>query len=99
MAGGPLRLRVRLTPRSGRDRIDGWAPDAEGGRVLRARVAAPPAEGAANAALIALLAKSLGVPKSAVAIVSGATSRLKIVEIEGDAAVLNERLDAAFPDP
>ena len=93
MAGGPLRLRVRLTPRGGRDRLDGWT-EIDGERVLRVRVAAPPVEGAANAALIALLAKALGLPKSAVRIAAGETSRLKTVEIAGGPADLASRLHA-----
>jgi uncharacterized protein (TIGR00251 family) len=92
LAGGALRFRVRLTPRGGRDRIDGFAPDAAGERVLRVRVAAPPVDGAANAALVRLLAKALGVPKSAVAIVGGKTSRDKTVEVAGDPAELGGRL-------
>jgi uncharacterized protein len=90
--GGTLRLRVRLTPRGGRDRVDGFAADAGGERVLRVRVAAPPVDGAANAALVRLLAKALGVPKSAVTIVSGETSRDKTVEVVGEPADLAKRL-------
>ena len=93
-----LRLRVRLTPRGGRDHIEGWVAAGEE-RLLKVRVAAPPAEGAANAALVALLAKSLGVPKSAVAIVAGTTSRLKTVEIAGDAAGLSARLETLGTAP
>jgi uncharacterized protein (TIGR00251 family) len=74
---------VRLTPRGGRDRIDGWMADAEGRPLLKVRVAAPPVEGEANAALEKLLAKALGVPRSAVAVVSGQTARVKMVRIEG----------------
>lgn len=92
--GDGLRLRVRLTPRSGRDRIDGWVADEDGAPVLKARVAAPPVGGAANAALIRLLAKALGVPKSAVTITAGETARAKTVEIDGDAATLSDRLEA-----
>ncbi|MBO9559443.1 MAG: DUF167 domain-containing protein [Caulobacter sp.] len=77
------RLAVRLTPRGGREAIDGWAIDGEGRAYLKVRVAAPPVEGAANAALLALLAKTLGVPKSSLSIASGAGARLKLVEIEG----------------
>ena len=78
-----MRLAVRLTPRGGRDAIDGWASGADGRPYLKARVAAPPAEGEANAALTLLLAKTLGVSKSAVRIAAGQTGRLKSVEIEG----------------
>ena len=78
-----MRLAVRLTPRGGRAAIDGWAVDGEGRPYLKVRVAAPPVEGAANAALIALLAKTLGLPKSALSIASGAGARLKLIDIEG----------------
>jgi uncharacterized protein YggU (UPF0235/DUF167 family) len=76
------------------DRIDGWAEDADGARLLRVRVSAPPVGGAANAALVRLLARAAGVPKSAVAIVQGEASRLKTVEIAGDPAALSSRLAA-----
>ena len=87
-----MRFRVRLTPRGGRDRIEGFAPGAAGERALRVRVAAPPVDGAANAALVRLVAKALGMPKSAVTIVGGEASRDKTVEVAGDAAELAERL-------
>ncbi|MET0337968.1 MAG: DUF167 family protein [Caulobacter sp.] len=77
------RIAIRLTPRGGRDRIDGWDRDGEGRPYLKARVSAPPEDGKANAALVVLLAKALGVPKSAVKIASGQTARLKQIEIEG----------------
>lgn len=77
------RIAVRLTPRGGRDRIDGWDRDGEGRPYLKARVSAPPEDGKANAALVVLLAKALVVPKSAVTIASGQTARLKQVEIDG----------------
>jgi uncharacterized protein (TIGR00251 family) len=78
-----VRLAVRLTPRGGRDAVDGWAVDAEGRRLLKARVSAPPVEGEANAALIRLIAKTLGLPRSAVSIASGDGARVKILRIEG----------------
>ncbi|HEY9233789.1 MULTISPECIES: DUF167 family protein [Phenylobacterium] len=78
-----MRLAVRVTPKGGRDAIDGWALDANGRPHLKVRVSVAPTEGAANAAVIAFLAKQLGRPKSALRIVSGETSRLKMVEIEG----------------
>jgi uncharacterized protein (TIGR00251 family) len=89
---GRLRLRVRLTPRGRRDLIDGFAANAGGQQVLKVRVAAPPVEGAANRALVRLLARTLGVARSAVTIVSGETSRAKMVEIAGDPADLEGRL-------
>jgi uncharacterized protein YggU (UPF0235/DUF167 family) len=77
----PLRLIVRLTPRGGRDAIEGWA--------------APPLDGAANAALEKLIAKALKCPKSAVRIVAGGQSRVKQLEIDGIAAA---DLEGAFGD-
>ena len=76
-------LTVRLTPRAGADRIEGWAADAAGRPVLKVRVAAPPVEGAANAALIALLAKQLKRPKSAISLLTGDTARIKRLQIDG----------------
>lgn len=77
------RFAVRLTPRGGRDAIDGWGEDVDGRPVLKARVAAPPVEGEANAALVRLLAKALGVARSSVRIVSGEGARVKILAVEG----------------
>ena len=88
----PLRIAVRLTPKGGRDAIDGWREDAAGKRVLAARVAAPPEDGKANEALVRLLAKTLDVAKSKVRIVTGETSRMKIVEVAGDSPSLAARL-------
>jgi uncharacterized protein YggU (UPF0235/DUF167 family) len=55
-------LAVRLTPRGGRDAVDGWALDTDGRSYLKVRVASPPVDGAANAALLAFLAKTLKIP-------------------------------------
>ena len=78
-----VRLAVRLTPRGGRDAADGWARDEKGQPYLKARVAAPPVEGAANAALEKMIAKALKVSRASVRIVAGDQSRLKILEIDG----------------
>lgn len=78
-----LSLVVRLTPRGGRDAADGWACDGDGRPYLKVRVSSPPVEGAANAALIAFLAKALKVPRSAVRVVSGDTARVKRLELDG----------------
>ena len=72
------RITVRLTPRGGRDAIDGWDGD-----VLRVRVAAAPVDGKANDALLRLLAKALGVAPSRVTLVSGTQARLKTVDVDG----------------
>lgn len=83
MSAPPLRLTVRLTPRGGRDAVDGWGRDENGRPYLKARVAAPPVDGAANAALERLVAKALKRPKSAVRIVGGEQARVKQLEIDG----------------
>jgi len=87
-----LRLTVRLTPRGGRDALGGLREIEPVGPVLLARVASPPLEGAANKALVKLIAKALGVPKSAVAIAAGETARIKTLEIAGDPAALERVL-------
>lgn len=71
-------LKIRVNPRSSRNQITGWQDD-----VLGIKLTAPPVEGAANKACIEFLADKLGVKKSQVTLVSGATSREKIFEIEG----------------
>jgi uncharacterized protein YggU (UPF0235/DUF167 family) len=72
-----------MTPRGGRDAVDGWASDADGRPYLKVRVASPPVDGAANAALIAFLAKTLKIPRSAVRLAAGDTARLKRLELDG----------------
>jgi uncharacterized protein YggU (UPF0235/DUF167 family) len=89
-----LRLTVRLTPRGGRDVLGGVRRDQAGRAQFLARVSPPPVDGAANTALVRLVAKALGVPKSAVAITSGETARIKTLEIAGDPATLERALKA-----
>lgn len=81
------RIPVRLTPRAGTSRVDGVVDG-----VLRVRVAAPAVAGAANRALLRLIAAELDVPGSAVRLASGQTSRVKLVEVDGvDAAAVAVR--------
>ena len=83
-----IRLAVRLTPRASREEVVGFE-----GKTLRVRVTAPPVEGRANAALVRLLSRRLGVPRGAVRVVAGQTSRNKVVAVDGlDAAELQRRL-------
>ena len=79
-----MSFQVRLTPKGGRNAIEGWAEGPDGKRYLKARVAAPPEDGKANEALVRLIAKALDVGKTRVRIVSGAASRMKTVEAEAD---------------
>lgn len=74
-----VRFAVRLTPRGGDDRVDGVSPEGE----LQARVSAPAVGGAANAALVRLIAAELDLPRSSVRLVAGATGRHKLVVVEG----------------
>ena len=91
-AGGIL-LVVRLTPKGGRDAIDGVEELSDGRAVLKARVRAAPSEGEANAALVKLLARSLGVAPRDVAIVAGDTARIKRLKIAGSTPVLAAALE------
>ena len=88
------RVRVRLTPKSARDELDGLEVLSDGTSVLAARVRAVPEKGAANLALETLLAKRLGVARTRVSVVSGSTSRIKTVAIEGDAEIVAASLKA-----
>ncbi len=88
--GSRLIVSVRVTPRARRNALafeDG---------ILRVWLMAPPVEGAANAALLALLAERVGLPKRAVTLVRGETSREKVVAIEGISALeFNQRIQAS----
>ena len=91
-----LSIAIRLTPRGGRDGIDGVETLADGRQVLKARVRAAPSDGEANAALIVLLAKEFSVPRSQVSLTAGASARLKRILILGDAEELAARLQKQF---
>ena len=79
-----LEIRTRVTPRGGRDAIDGIETLSEGRAVLKVRVWAVPEDGAAYEAVRGLLAKALKVPASAVSLEAGATARLKTFLISGE---------------
>ena len=83
---------LRVTPNAGRDAIEGVERRDDRSACLRVRVAAVADRGRANAAVITLLAKALGVSKSTLSVQSGATSRLKTVSVSGDAETLCARL-------
>ena len=89
--GDHVLLTVRLTPNARDERIEGVRVLADGKAVLAARVRAVPEDGAANAALAKLLAKASGLPKSRVSVVSGATQRVKILRLEGEAVAIAAR--------
>jgi uncharacterized protein YggU (UPF0235/DUF167 family) len=87
-----ISVALRVTPRGGRDGIDGIETLADGRCVMKVRVRAIAEGGEANRAVTELLAKALGVPKAKVRLLSGATSRLKQVAVEGDPKSLGEAL-------
>jgi uncharacterized protein len=88
-----VTLDVRLTPRGGRDTIEGVERRADGRIVLKARVRAAPFEGQANAALCRLLAHALGIAPRAVEIAAGEGARIKRLRIAGDPQMLAAMLD------
>jgi uncharacterized protein (TIGR00251 family) len=87
-----ISIALRVTPRGGRDDIDGVETLANGRVVVKVRVRAIADGGEANRAVMELLAKALGVPKAKVRILSGATSRLKQIAVDGDPAKLGDAL-------
>ena len=91
---GGIGIALRVTPRGGRDGIDGIETLSDGRSVLKVRVRAIADGGEANRAVTELLARAIGVPKAKVRLVSGATARLKQVAIDGDPAALGEALRA-----
>ena len=84
-------VRVRLTPKTSTDAIDGLE-DTGDGPAIKARVRALPSEGEANKAIEKLLASWLAVPKTAVAVTAGAKSRVKLLTVAGDPVVLERSL-------
>ncbi len=86
-ADGRLTLTLHIQPGAKRTEVAG-----EHGDALKIRLAAPPVDGKANAALLAFIAERLGVSKSAVTLKSGQTSRRKVVEVEGATAEVGRLL-------
>lgn len=94
MTENAVLLRVRLTPKGGRDAIDGLTTTADG-PALKARVRAAPEDGDANAALVACIADWLDLAKRDVTLSAGHKSRVKVISIAGPSADLVQRLSAA----
>ena len=91
-----MRLTVRVTPRGGRDAVEGWTRDDAGRLVLKVRVAAAAADGKANAAVLALIAGRLGVAPSSLSLVRGQTARVKQIDL---GAVDEAQAIRAFGEP
>lgn len=87
-----VSLSVRLTPGAKRDTVQGLVDAAGNRRALKASVTAPPEDGRANKALIALLAKEMKLPKSSISMLSGETSRHKALLVAGETAPLLEKI-------
>jgi uncharacterized protein (TIGR00251 family) len=87
MSLGVCRLGIRVQPRASKDQVVGWQ-----GQSLKVRLTAPPVDGAANEALIAYLAKALGIPKVRIQLLRGETGREKVVEIGLEQAEVLKRL-------
>jgi len=85
-------LAVRVTPRSSRPGLGGWRTGADGRVELEIRVAEPPADGAANDAVVRLLSKALGISRSELSIISGSTSRHKRIAIPFEVEEVRRRL-------
>ena len=88
-----IQIAVRVTPRGGRDALTAGTKEH-----FAARLSAPPVDGAANAALVPLVARHFGVPKRAVRIVAGETARLKRLHIAGDPQMLARVAEALYGD-
>ena len=95
VAKNGVEVRVRLTPKSSRDSVEGIEETAEG-PVLKTRVTAIPEDGKANAALEVLIAGWLKVPKRSVAVTSGPKSRIKTLTVSGVASEIEAKLKAAL---
>ena len=91
-APGGVAVRLVVTPKASRNRVEGVRREADGGAVLRVAVTAAPEDGKANAAVIKLLAKAWRLPKSALSIRVGAAARRKVLFVEGDAGDLARRI-------
>lgn len=91
---GGILLQLRLTPRGGRDAIDGFITDSAGDLWLKARVSAAADSNKANEAVLRLLAETLGVPRRSLVIEAGHTARTKRIRITGESGPLLALLSA-----
>lgn len=87
-----VRVRLKVQPRARRNRVDGVIAEADGGGALKIAVTAAPESGAANEAVIALLAGEWGMAKSGLTLVSGAADRRKTIKLTGDPQRLARQL-------
>ena len=90
---GAIQFAVRVSPRASRQAVEGIVRDADGAKLLKVAVNAAPDDGKANQAVLALLAKTIGIAKSRLSLVSGVTARKKVVRLEAVDAALLTRLN------
>jgi uncharacterized protein len=93
-----VRMRLKVQPRARRNQVGGLAPEADGGAALKVAVTAPPEDGKANAAVIALLADAWSMPKSRLSVVAGAAGRRKTIHLQGDPRRLMQALELWLQD-
>jgi uncharacterized protein len=94
MTPGGIRLAVRVSPRGGRNAVEGLGADAEGQPHLKVRVCAAPVDGEANDAVELTVAKWLDLRRNAVEVVTGETARAKLLRVSGDPVALVRKLQA-----
>ncbi|MBY0500470.1 MAG: DUF167 family protein [Alphaproteobacteria bacterium] len=87
-------LIVHLTPKASANKIDGWAVDVDGKKVLRVRVTAVPENGKANEGLIKLLSKTFHLSKSKIVLIRGEASRIKHFKIEEDPSIVEKIIES-----
>ncbi len=81
-----MKIALKVTPGARKNEILGWEEDyPQIGRVLRVKIAAPPVEGKANKEITSFIAKTLGLPKSAVELLHGSTGRIKLIQVPDEA--------------
>lgn len=93
-----VRVALRVTPKASRNAVTGTADTADGGKALKVAVTAVPEDGKANAAVVKLLSKAWGVPRTGITVLAGAADRNKILHVAGDPAELMRRLPASLED-
>lgn len=91
MVNDGLRVALLVSPRASRNRIEGMTAEPDGGR-LKVAVTAPPEDGKANDAVIALLAKAWRLPKRSLRITAGAGARRKMLHVSGEAEELMQKI-------
>ena len=87
-----MKLIVHLTPKASHNKIEGWAKDEKGQKILRVKVTALPEDGKANQALIKLLSKALHISQSRISLIRGETSRIKQLEIGEEMKEVEQKL-------